>query len=89
MVLINCGGYGDLKHCLPEPLGPHMRLLIIDSHRPLAHVYNDDDPAFQVPPTSPAAACQLPCSCVPSSPQLGSSVPAAASLPCGFLPAAL
>jgi len=48
VILINCGASEDLADLLELANRPHVCVIIIDSHRPVAHMVNDCDPQSNV-----------------------------------------
>lgn len=48
VVLINCGASEDIADLLGLQQRPHVCVLVVDSHRPVMHQANDDDPSGQL-----------------------------------------
>lgn len=48
VLLINCGASEDISALLELIQRPHVCVVIIDSHRPIMHMANDNDPTSQV-----------------------------------------
>ena len=47
-VLINCGAAEDVRQLLELEQRPYVRVVIVDSHRPICHTANLEDPADSV-----------------------------------------
>lgn len=47
-ILLNCGAAEDVRQLLELDQRPNVRVIIVDSHRPVCHTANLDDPADAV-----------------------------------------
>jgi hypothetical protein len=47
-ILINCGAAEDVRQLLELDRRPNVRIVIIDSHRPICHTANLEDPTDAV-----------------------------------------
>jgi cell division control protein 45 len=48
VVLLNCGASEDVRALLGLDARPHVCVVVVDSHRPVMHLANDDDPGGQL-----------------------------------------